>query len=99
MWAYLADAGGFTISPTFVLIAALVTSAAAARALAPLARRGLADLAAWAGVVLVLLAWILQLAWPALLPTGRGSDLTHHLLLTDYIERHWRLVHVRRSPR
>lgn len=43
--------------------------------------------------MLVLLGWILHLAWPALLPTGRGSDLTHHLLLTDYIERHWRLVH------
>ena len=43
--------------------------------------------------MLVLFGWILHLAWPALLPTGRGSDLTHHLLLTDYIERHWRLVH------
>jgi hypothetical protein len=89
----LADAAGFTISPTFVLLASLITAAAMALALLPLVRGGLADLAAWAGVVLVLFGWILQLAWPALLPTGRGSDLTHHLLLTDYIERHWRLVH------
>ena len=93
LWAYLADAAGSTISPTFVLVASLTTAAAMALALAPLVRGGLADLAAWAGVVLVLFGWILQLAWPALLPTGRGSDLTHHLLLTDYIERHWRLVH------
>ena len=26
------------------------------------------------------------------LPIG-GGDLTHHLLLVDYLERHWRLVH------
>ena len=106
LWAYVADAAGFRISPTFVLVAALITAVALTRALTPLVGRaiekpggwspragGLADLTAWAGVVLVLLGWILQLAWPALLPTGRGSDLTHHLLLTDYIERHWRLVH------
>ncbi|MDO8681001.1 MAG: hypothetical protein Q7R30_20985 [Acidobacteriota bacterium] len=89
-----------------MLVASLVTAAAMARALAPLVRHaidkpkglsppvgGLGDLAVLMGVVLVLLGWTLQLAWPALLPTGRGSDLTHHLLLTDYIERHWRLVH------
>jgi hypothetical protein len=93
LWAYVMDAAGFSISPRFVLVASLITAAAMARALAPLVSGGLADLAAWAGVVLVLFGWILQLAWPALLPTGRGSDLTHHLLLTDYIERHWRLVH------
>ena len=103
---YVTDAVGFTISPAFVLVAALMTAAALARALAPLVRptldkpegssppvSGPADLAAFSGVVLVLLGWMLQLGWPALLPTGRGSDLTHHLLLTDYIERHWRLVH------
>ena len=89
----MTDAAGFTISPALVLVASLVTAAAVARALAPLTSGGAGDLAALAGVVLVLLGWILQLAWPALLPTGRGSDLTHHLLLTDYIERHWRLVH------
>ena len=76
-----------------MLVAALMTAAAVARALAPLVRGGRADLAALAGVVVVLFGWMLQLGWPALLPTGRGSDLTHHLLLTDYIERHWRLVH------
>jgi hypothetical protein len=30
---------------------------------------------------------------PALLPPGSGPDLTHHLLLIDYIERHGTLVH------
>ena len=93
VWAYLTDAAGFTISPMFVLVATLATTLVVARALAPQASGGLGDLAAWAGVVVGLLGWILQLAWPALLPPGRGSDLTHHLLLTDFIERHWRLVH------
>jgi hypothetical protein len=32
-------------------------------------------------------AWLLWLAWPHLLPISGGSDLTHHLLLVDYIER------------
>jgi hypothetical protein len=41
-------------------------------------------------VTLAVAAW---LAWPSLLPPGSGPDLTHHLLLVDYIERHGTLVH------
>ena len=37
--------------------------------------------------------YLLWLAWPALLPLGSVSDLTHHLLLVDYIERHGQLPH------
>ena len=39
------------------------------------------------------LGGLLWLAWPALLPLGSGSDLTHHLILVDYIERHGQLPH------
>ncbi len=52
-----------------------------------------ADLAAFVGVVLGVLAALLWLAWPELLPTGGGSDLTHHLQLIDFIDRHWQLAH------
>ena len=45
-----------------------------------------ADFVAWLGVVVFLLAMFLRMSWPALLPPGRGPDLTHHLVLVDYIE-------------
>lgn len=44
-------------------------------------------------VVALTLTYLLWLGWPALLPLGTGSDLTHHLQLVDYIERHARLPH------
>lgn len=50
------------------------------------------EILAWAAVVVAATAAGLALAWPALLPVGGGPDLTHHLVLVDYIERHWRLV-------
>jgi hypothetical protein len=44
-------------------------------------------------IVSAVLAWLLWLARPSLLPPGSGPDLTHHLALIDFIERHWRLPH------
>jgi hypothetical protein len=41
------------------------------------------------------LAAVVRLSWPSLVPPGRGPDLTHHLLLVDYIEQHGHLVHDR----
>ncbi len=41
------------------------------------------------------MAALLRVAWPSLVPPGRGPDLTHHLLLVDYIEQHHHLVHDR----
>ena len=38
-------------------------------------------------------ATLLWLARPELLPPGSGPDLTHHLLLVDYIQQHGTLVH------
>ena len=37
--------------------------------------------------------WLLWTARPAFLPPGHGPDLTHHLMLIDFIDRHWRLPH------
>lgn len=56
---------------------------------------GAGDLAAWAGIVIFLVAMFLRMSWPSLVPPGRGPDLTHHLLLVDYIQQHGHLVHDR----
>ena len=37
----------------------------------------------------------LRMSWPSLVPPGRGPDLTHHLLLVDYIQQTGHLVHDR----
>ena len=42
-----------------------------------------------------LVAVFLRMSWPSLVPPGRGPDLTHHLLLVDYIQQHGHLVHDR----
>jgi hypothetical protein len=90
--AYAIDRLGFTIAPAFVLIAAV------AAALGPLVARQTetpdrAESIAFAAIVGATFAYLLWLARPSLLPVGSGPDLTHHLILVDYIERHWRLVH------
>src|SRR5262249_51053698 len=36
--------------------------------------------------------WCLWKARPDFLPVGGGPDLTHHLVLINYIERHWNLI-------
>lgn len=53
------------------------------------------DLVAWAGIVFLLIAIFFSMSWPSLVPPGRGPDLTHHLLLVDYIQQHGHLVHDR----
>ena len=91
--AYLADWVGFPIAPFAILPVAAI---GAGLAWILIKRRTAwepdADLACGL-VVIGVLAWPLWIAWPQLLPVGSGPDLTHHLLLIDYIERHWRLVH------
>jgi hypothetical protein len=54
-----------------------------------------ADLAAWLGIVIFVVTVCLRMSWPSLVPPGRGPDLTHHLLLVDYIQQHGHLVHDR----
>jgi hypothetical protein len=54
-----------------------------------------ADLIAWLGIVFFMMAMLLRMAWPDLLLPGRGPDLTHHLVLVDYIQQNGHLVHDR----
>jgi len=92
--AYLGDAIGLTLHPLLILVLSLCVAAAVAGLLARSASSGehaLKDegqeLFVFGGIVALVAAWLLWLAWPSLLPIGRGSDLTHHLLLIDYIDR------------
>jgi hypothetical protein len=90
--SYLADVIGLGIMPAESAMAATLT-AASLFLLLQRRVRWTQDAALWTGVVVVVCAVLLWLAWPSLLPPGSGPDLTHHLLLVDYIERHGRLVH------
>lgn len=86
LWGRLAPLSPFALLG-FTLATAVVLGSA-------LLGRSTPDRVALIGLGAVLAAvlfWLLRLAWPALLPTGAGADLTHHLQLVDYIERHWRL--------
>src|ERR1700682_2126839 len=91
--AYLADRLGFPIAPFAILIVAAIGAGLAwiwfKRRTAWEAE---ADLAS-GRVVIAVLPCPIWIAWPELLPVGSGPDLPHHLLLIDYIDRHWRLVH------
>ena len=95
--SYLLDRLGVAIAPVPVLLVSLACGAATLmwRPARPAHDRSKAalDLVAFAGIVLAVLAALLWLAWPDLLPLGGGSDLTHHLQLIDFIDRHWRLAH------
>jgi len=57
------------------------------------ARGASGGVAAFVIVVAAVFALLLAVQWPALLPPGGGSDLTHHLQLIGFIDRHWRLPH------
>ena len=93
VFAYFTDWSGFTIAPRLTLAASIAAAAAIFFWLQRGARWRAVEIAAFTGVIGVVLGWLAWLAWPELLPPGGGSDLAHHLQLVDYIERHWRLVH------
>jgi hypothetical protein len=81
------------ISPTAMLA---VASACLIAAIAALTRATRVDadstsLIGAAAVTLVTTAGLAYCASPALLPPGRGPDLSYHLMLVDFIERNWRL--------
>ena len=89
--AYGMDALGFRLAPTVIGLLASVAVVVGWGGAIRRATRNRAELAAWLGIVTLYLGWLLWTAWPALLPPGRGPDLTHHLLLVDFIERNDRL--------
>lgn len=93
--AYLLDAAGLGLQSWISLAAGGALAAAVAVFLPRESNLDIGDLIAWLGIVAFVSATLMRMAWPSLLPPGRGSDLTHHLLLVDYIERNQHLVHDR----
>jgi hypothetical protein len=91
--AYAIDRSGFTISPLTSLIVSIIAAIAVFLRSRPIADRERGESVAFLAIVTCVLAYLLWLARPALLPVGGGPDLAHHLMLVDYIERHWRLAH------
>ena len=92
---YAIDGLGFGVRPWAALVLALLFTGVAAIARPRPTSPQSADLLAWLGIVIFLIAMLLRLSWPSLVPPGRGPDLTHHLLLVDYIQQHGHLVHDR----
>ena len=92
---YVLDLAGGGIRPVPLLLVSIVGAAWLAWSMPSTTRNAPADLLAWVGVVLFVLAAVTRLSWPALVPPGRGPDLTHHLLLVEYVEQHGHLVHDR----
>jgi hypothetical protein len=90
--SYLLDRLGIRIEATPVVLASLGCGAVPIL-WQPRSRHTHGDVAALALVVLGVLGALVWLAWPELLPVGGGSDLTHHLQLIDFIDRHGRLAH------
>jgi hypothetical protein len=72
---------------------AIVCGASLLAGLGRWAAWNLEDTATFIGIVATTFAWLLWIARPSFFPLGSGPDLTHHLLLIDYIEAHWTLVH------
>ena len=93
--SYLLDLAGGGVRPVPVLLLSVTGAAVLAWSLPSHTRDTRSDIVAWAAVVVFVLAAVIRLSWPSLVPPGRGPDLTHHLLLVDYIEQHGHLVHDR----
>lgn len=92
---YVIDSAGLGVQAWGALALALVITGGTVAMLRRERRGPSIDVIAWLGIVIVLIAGLLRFSWPALVPPGRGPDLTHHLLLVDYIEQHQHLVHDR----
>jgi len=90
--AYAIDRAGFAIPP-FVVLAAAVTGAVLLWVGLRAGSSARRETVAFVAIVAATLAYLVWLASPSLLPLGSGPDLTHHLMLVDYVERHWRLPH------
>jgi hypothetical protein len=90
---YLIDRIGLAFPPVLLLLVFLAAGAAATAGLRSRIEWRLDELAAWLGTVAVIFLCLMWMAAPSFLPLGSGADLTHHLLLIQYIEAHWRLVH------
>jgi hypothetical protein len=92
--AHLLDTAGWPFTPSLMLPIGLVAGAGTLGALGRRATWDRTDLAAFTAIASATFVWLMWIARPSFLPLGGGPDLTHHILLIQYIERHWRLVHV-----
>jgi hypothetical protein len=90
---YLFDRVGLAFTPHRMLAIAAAAAIAAIVWLYPYAAWRTGDAAAFVAVVAATFGGVMWLARPDFLPLGSGPDLTHHLLLIGFIERHWTLVH------
>jgi hypothetical protein len=93
--AYLLDAIGLGVQPWIALAAGAALAGAIPFLIPRDSESRVADVIAWLGIVIFISAVLLRIAAPSFLPPGRGPDLTHHLLLVDYIEQNKHLVHDR----
>jgi hypothetical protein len=93
VFAYLGDRIGVAFTPVLMLAAGGLSAASLLIALGRWAVWDAGETATFAGIVGGTFGWLLWIARPTLFPLGSGPDLTHHLLLINYIERHWTLVH------
>ena len=91
--AYAMDWCGLGIRPFAVLPVSLAVAAGVSLPTRRALESDRDETFAFAAIVIAVLAWLLWLARPSLLPLGSGPDLAHHLLLIDYIERHAVLPH------
>jgi hypothetical protein len=91
--AYIGDRIGVAFTPVLMLAVGGLSAASLLIALGRWAVWDAAETATFAGIVGGTFGWLLWIARPTLFPLGSGPDLTHHLLLINYIETHWTLVH------
>src|SRR5436309_2450584 len=91
--SYFSDRVFAAISPALVLAASLAATVAMATWLNRRARWHADEAGAVLSLMAIVFAWLLWIARPAFVPLGHGPDLTHHLLLVDFIARRWQLPH------
>lgn len=90
--AYLIGWAGAAIAPWPVAATGVVAALALAVRMATRGQEPQAPTWPWAAVFVGAIVLLALPAWPALLPPGGASDLTHHLMLVDAIERTRHLV-------
>jgi hypothetical protein len=93
VFAFLGDRMGVAFTPVLMLAVGTLAAASLLLALGRWAVWETTEAAAFAAIVGGTFGWLLWIARPTLFPLGTGPDLTHHLLLINYIETHWTLVH------
>jgi hypothetical protein len=90
---YLADYVGAGVQPLWSAAGAFGLALLVALGLGRHVRPGVGELVLFAAITTGTTAYLCWIAWPSLLPPGSGADLTHHLVLIEYIEQHGTLVH------